>query len=125
MSVPVPTMTVLRLLVTSGLIMALSACGLWSRDTTEPPAELTEFEAEGQPESVWSRSIGTGADRFLWRVEPAVSGERVVVSDARGQVSALDPDDGSRRWQIRLEDARVSAGVGLAEAVAVVGTLDG
>ena len=56
MSVPVPTMTVLRLLVTSGLVIALSACGLWSRDTTEPPAELTEFEAEGQTERVGSRS---------------------------------------------------------------------
>ena len=125
MSVPVPTMTVLRLLVTSGLVIALSACGLWSRDTTEPPAELTEFEAEGQPERIWSRSIGSGADRFLWRVEPAVADGLVVVSDARGQVSALDPDDGSQHWQTRLEDARVSAGVGLGEAVAVVGTLDG
>ncbi len=125
MSVPSLASPVVRLLIASALILSLSACGLWSRDTTEPPADLPEFEAEAQPERLWSRSVGSGGERFLWQVYPGITDDLVVMSDAAGRVSGLNPDGGSQRWQVRLDDARVSAGVGVGDGLAVVGTLDG
>ncbi|WP_019024730.1 MULTISPECIES: outer membrane protein assembly factor BamB [unclassified Thioalkalivibrio] len=125
MSVPVPTKTAVRLLIAGALMLSLSACGLWQRDTTEPPADLPEFEAEAQPEQLWSRSVGSGGERFLWQVYPGVADDMLVVVDADGRVSGLNPETGSQRWRVRLDDARVSAGVGVGDEIAVVGTLDG
>lgn len=95
MSVPSLASPVVRLLIASALILSLSACGLWSRDTTEPPADLPEFEAEGQPERLWSRSVGSGGERFLWQIYPGITDDLVVMSDAAGRVSGLNPDSGS------------------------------
>ncbi|WP_026340765.1 outer membrane protein assembly factor BamB [Thioalkalivibrio sp. ALJT] len=125
MSVPSLTSSAVRLLFVSALILSLSACGLWQRDTTEPPASLPEFEAEGDAERLWSQSVGRGGERFLWQMYPGTDDDLVVISDAAGRVTGLDPESGSQRWEIRLDDARISAGVGVGEDIAVVGTLDG
>ncbi len=125
MSLPSLFRPVARLLLVVALTVSLGACGLWSRDTTEPPAELPEFEAEAEPSVLWSRSIGSGGQRFLWKVQPALADGRLVIVDGDGRISALDPDDGRQLWQVRLEDARVAAGVGVGEGIAVIGTLDG
>ncbi|WP_025367517.1 outer membrane protein assembly factor BamB [Thioalkalivibrio paradoxus] len=115
----------MRLSLATALVLSLAACGLWSRDTTEPPAPLPEFTALGSPMTLWSRSIGGSGDRYLWQVQPGVTDGLVVAADARGRVTALDRDSGSPRWETRLGDARISSGVGVGGGVAVVGTLDG
>nr|WP_043740148.1 outer membrane protein assembly factor BamB [Thioalkalivibrio nitratireducens] len=115
----------MRLSLAAVLVLSLAACGLWSRDTTEPPAPLPEFAALGNPVTLWSRSIGGSGDRYLWQVQPGVTDRLVVAADARGRVTALDRDSGSPRWETRLRDVRISSGVGVGGGVAVVGTLDG
>jgi outer membrane protein assembly factor BamB len=116
---------VLRFSLVAALVLSLSACGLWTRDTTEPPAPLPEFTAVGSPNTLWSRSIGRGADRSIWQVKPAVTDDLVVVADSRGRISALDRNTGTPRWENRLRDLRVSSGVGAGAGIAVVGTMDG
>ncbi len=116
---------VLRFWLVAALVLSLSACGLWTRDTTESPAPLPEFTAIGSPNTLWSRSIGRGADRSIWQLKPAVTDDLVVVADSRGRVSALDRSTGSPRWENRLRDLRVSSGVGAGAGIAVVGTMDG
>jgi outer membrane protein assembly factor BamB len=116
---------VLRFSLVAALVLSLSACGLWTRDTTEPPAPLPEFTAVGSPNTLWSRSIGRGADRSIWQVKPAVTDDLVVVADSRGRISALDRNTGAPRWENRLRDLRVSSGVGAGAGIAVVGTMDG
>lgn len=124
---PLPPLipAVARLLLLAALVASLAACGLWSRDTTEPPAELPVFETEAEPRTLWSRSIGSGGQRFLWKAYPALADGKLVMVDGDGRISALDPEDGRLLWEIRLEDARVSAGIGAGDGIAVVGTLDG
>ena len=114
-----------RFWLVAALLLSLSACGLWTRDTTEPPAPLPEFTAVGSPNTLWSRSIGRGADRSIWQVKPAVTDDLVVVADSRGRVSALDRSTGAPRWENRVRDLRVSSGVGAGADIAVVGTMDG
>ncbi len=125
MSLPFAGGPAVRILLVGLLMLSLSACGLWSRDTTEPPADLPDFEADGEAERLWSRSIGGGGDRFLWQLYPGVADQQVVMADVRGRVSALDPESGSREWRVRVDDARISAGVGIGAGLAVVGTLEG
>lgn len=115
----------LRFSLVAALMLSLSACGLWTRDTTESPAPLPEFTAIGSPITLWSRSIGRGADRSIWQLKPAVTDELVVAADSRGRVSALDRSTGAPRWENRLRDLRVSSGVGTGSGIAVVGTMDG
>ena len=107
------------------LVLSLSACGLWTRDTTERPAPLPEFTAVGTPQTLWSRSIGRGGDRFLWQMQPGVTEDLVIAADVRGRVAALERNSGSPRWETRLRDAQVASGMGVGGGVAVLGTLDG
>lgn len=104
---------------------SLAGCGLWTRDTSEPPAPLPEFSALGTPAVLWSTSVGSGGDRFLWQVRPGLTAERVIVADAGGRVAALDRKTGRSVWENRLERVAVASGVGVGNEIAVVGTLDG
>ncbi|TVP92019.1 MAG: outer membrane protein assembly factor BamB [Thioalkalivibrio sp.] len=115
----------MRLGLLSALVLSLAACGLWTRDTTEPPAPLPEFTAVGTPTTLWSRSIGRGGDRFLWQMQPGVTGDLIVVADVRGRVTALDLESGSARWDTRLRDVQVASGMGVGGDIAVLGTLEG
>jgi len=107
------------------LVLSLSACGLWTRDTTERPAPLPEFTAVGTPQTLWSRSIGRGGDRFLWQMQPGVTEDLVVAADVRGRVAALERNSGTQRWETRLRDVQVASGMGVGGGVAVLGTLGG
>jgi outer membrane protein assembly factor BamB len=115
----------LRVSLVTALSFALAACGLWTRDTSEPPAPLPQFSPIGSPVTLWSRSIGVRGDRFLWQIEPGVTEDLVVAADAGGRVTALDRRTGNPRWETRLREVRVSSGVGVGAGMAVVGTLDG
>lgn len=116
---------VLRLGPIAVLLLSLSACGLWSRDTTEPPAPLPEFTSVGTPNTLWSRSIGRGGDRFLWQMQPGVTEDLVIAADIRGRVAALERNSGAQRWETRLRDVQVASGMGVGDGVAVLGTLGG
>ncbi|WP_018936610.1 outer membrane protein assembly factor BamB [Thioalkalivibrio sp. ALJ24] len=116
---------VLRLFAVAGLAMSVSACGLFSRDETEPPAELVDFDVRGEPSERWSASLGRGGERFLWEVYPAVTEDRVFAAGADGRVMAFDRDSGSREWRTQLDDVRIASGVAVGDGVAVVGTLEG
>jgi outer membrane protein assembly factor BamB len=115
----------LRLGLLIVLVLSLASCGLWTRDTTEPPAPLPDFTAIGTPNTLWSRSIGGGGDRFLWQMQPGVTEDLVVAADVRGRVVALERDSGSQRWETRLRDVQVASGMGVGGGIAVLGTLDG
>lgn len=117
--------TALRSGLLAVIVLSLSACGLWTRDTAERPAPLPEFTAEGSAQTLWSRSIGQGGDRFLWQMRPGLTDDLIVVADARGRVTALARDSGTPRWETRLRDVQVASGMGVGGGIAVLGTLDG
>ena len=117
--------TALRSGLLAVMVLSLSACGLWTRDTTERPAPLPEFAAEGTPQTLWSRSIGRGGDRFLWQMQAGLTDDLVIAADVRGRVTALDQNSGSQRWETRLRDVQVASGMGVGGGIAVLGTLDG
>lgn len=119
-------MPVVRMLLLLTAVSMLGACGLWSREAPgEAPAPLPEFVPSFAPEVLWSRSIGSGGDRYLWKMHPAVLEDRVLVADVGGRLVAVDRRSGAILWSRTLDGATVASGVASGEGQAVVGTMEG
>ncbi|MGM0676689.1 outer membrane protein assembly factor BamB [Ectothiorhodospira marina] len=110
-----------RILVLLLAAVLLTGCGLWSRDTSEPPAPLPDFEATLEPQGLWSRNTGAGSDGQYLQLSPFLGPESVVAVDARGRVSAHALDDGDRLWQVDLNEP-ITAGVSGGGDRVIVGT---
>lgn len=110
------------------LVVALSAlvvagCGSSSKKEL-PPAELQKFNAEVELDRVWKRNIGNGQGDLYNNLTPAMDGLTLYAADAKGRVVALDRDDGSVKWQVKLDEP-LSGAVGAGGGRVMVGTLDG
>ncbi|MGB1270844.1 MAG: outer membrane protein assembly factor BamB, partial [Endozoicomonas sp.] len=109
------------------MAMGLSACSLFSQDEEEvrTPKPLQAITETVQLTKAWSRNVGKGvADRFESLV-PAISSDVVFVSDAEGNVLALNRETGKELWKRRLENARVGGGVSAGAGMVLLGTLNG
>jgi outer membrane protein assembly factor BamB len=105
------------------MALGLAGCS-FSKDNTEPPAELISFEPSLGVEMVWIRDSGAGTDELFRRLEPFVDGDAVFVADADGNVSAWDIETGKRRWRVDL-DQTLTAGVNGGDGILVVGARSG
>lgn len=112
-----------RLFVAGLAAAVLAGCGSSSKNEL-PPAELEKFEAEVELERVWKRNIGVGQGKLYNTLVPALDGLRLYAADARGRVVAMDRDDGSVAWQVKLKEPLAGA-VGTGGGRVLVGTLDG
>jgi outer membrane protein assembly factor BamB len=109
-----------------GLLLALltlGACGIFSDDESEQPAELQRFDQEIELRQVWSESIGDGQGRHYNRLAPAIDGEMIFAASADGTVVALDKISGDVRWRQRTGE-EITGGVGAAGGMVVFGTRD-
>lgn len=104
--------------------LLLGGCGLFQRDTTEPPAPLPDYEAALSPSSAWERNTGDGTGRFYVHLEPMLHEDVFYVTDAQGQVTAVNLEDGRQRWSTSLNEA-ITGGVGGGEGIVTVGTAKG
>lgn len=103
--------------------MMVAGCGSSGKKEL-PPAELEKFTAEVQLERSWKRNIGVGQGELYSNLKPTLDGLTLYAADAKGRVIAMDRDDGSVRWQTRL-DERTSGAVGVGGGRVFVGTLEG
>ena len=109
-----------------GLLLALltlGACGIFSDDESEQPADLQRFDQEIELRQVWSESIGAGQGRHYNRLAPAIDGEMIFAASADGTVVALDKISGDVRWRQRTGE-EITGGVGAAGGMVVFGTRD-
>jgi outer membrane protein assembly factor BamB len=120
---PATHMRVHTLLVV-GLVILLSGCGLFRRDTAEPPAPLPDFEAKLSPSAVWDRNTGSGTGRYYVYLEPMLHEDAIYITDADGQVTAVNLEDGRPRWSTKL-DVAVTGGVGGGGGIVAIGTAKG
>ena len=111
----------LPLVLPGALLMGLGGCSLFQTDNTEPPAELTEIETRAQIETRWSRDTGAGTDEYYLHLRPFVGEGVIVVADAKGRVSAYEPDKGKQLWAVKLKTP-LTGGVSGNDEVVVVGT---
>tara|TARA_R110001583_G_scaffold79170_3_gene214049 strand:- start:7401 stop:8666 length:1266 start_codon:yes stop_codon:yes gene_type:complete len=87
-------------------------------DTSNLPAELTEFEQKFEPKVLWEESVGDGSDGYFSRLKPIVAYDKVYSASRVGDVIAFDQKTGEALWQVDLSginnersfwDSRVSA----------------
>lgn len=111
------------------LVTGLTACSLFSSDeeevrTPKPLQALEKREEKVELTRVWSKNIGQGiGDRFE-QLAPAIQGDVVYIADARGQVMALNRENGREIWKRQLK-VSVGAGVTLGVEQILLGTLEG
>ncbi|MGL1957372.1 MAG: outer membrane protein assembly factor BamB [Colwellia sp.] len=92
------------------LIFALLSAGLMScsssdeEDISEIVAELTEINAQFEPELLWDESVGNGVDDFFSRLKPAAAYEKVFSASREGDVVALDAKTGQIIWEVDLSN---------------------
>lgn len=110
-----------------GIASALIAgCSLFGGDDDDelPPKELVKFEATLPVKKVWSANLGKGSEFLRVTLSPVGDGNRVYAASHNGVVSAFDPENGKRIWQVEL-DMLLSAGPGAGEDFVVVAGSDG
>lgn len=111
------------------LATGLTACSLFSSDeeevrTPKPLQALEQREDSVQLAKVWSKNIGEGVGDRFEQLTPAIQGDVIYITDARGQVMALSRENGREIWKRQLK-VRVGAGVTTGVNQVLLGTLDG
>ncbi len=120
---------VIRNTVVGFALMALAGCGtvkeFFAADSYEaPPTELTEFQVEFEPKTLWSTGTGDGAGSEYSNLAPWIQGDSIVTVDHEGDVRSHNIENGRREWRSKL-DMPVASGVGGGEGLIVVGSQSG
>jgi len=90
------------------LSITLFACSSTDdeEDTSDLPAELTEFNEKFEPKVLWEESVGDGSDDYFSRLKPIVAHDKVYSASRAGEVIALDQKTGKKLWQADLSDVK-------------------
>jgi outer membrane protein assembly factor BamB len=104
--------------------VALGGCGGRSKDASEPPAELTQFEQTLDVVRVWSSKVGGKSERLRLGLRPATDGARIFAGAYDGQVASFDAVTGDKVWSIETE-LPLTAGPGFADGLLAFGTANG
>ena len=104
------------------VLLAAGCAGV--EDTTPPPTDLERFDAEADLVERWSGSTGGAFNRRWVRLAPVVEGDRLYTLNVSGELKAWNRERGRRIWRSHAGTV-VSAGVGLDEDHAYIGTQDG
>lgn len=120
---------VFKSLFTGLLLVSLTGCGtvkeFFAADSYEaPPTELTEFEVEFEPKTLWSSSTGDGANTAYANLAPWLQGSAIISVDHRGDVRSHHAETGKRIWRSKL-DIPVATGAGGGDGIVVVGAQSG
>jgi outer membrane protein assembly factor BamB len=113
----------LRIAAVVVLSAALTGCGR-SKDTSEPPAELTDFDATIQIDKLWSSKVGGKSERLRLGLRPATDGARIFAGSYDGQVASFDAVTGDKTWTVKT-GLPLTAGPGFGEGLLVFGTANG
>jgi outer membrane protein assembly factor BamB len=92
-------MIVRRIVFAAALLALLQGCG-GSKDTAEPPAKLTDFDATLDVQKVWSNRVGGASERLRLGLRPATDGARVYAGAYDGKLASYDAATGRREWSV-------------------------
>ncbi|MGH8442388.1 MAG: outer membrane protein assembly factor BamB [Nevskiaceae bacterium] len=112
----------IRIAALAALAAAVAACG--GSGPVREPADLTSIkDPKVRPGVLWDASPGSGDGEQESRLRLALESDLLVTADADGEVYALDPATGKRKWHVST-DARVVSGPTLYGDLVLLGTLD-
>lgn len=111
------------LLIALAALVFLSACGR-KDETINEPTELSAIDATHSLNRAWSFSVGDQRAEQRLGLSLQLVGERLYAASARGDLHAINPENGSRYWSIST-DYPFSGGPGADGNTIAVGTRDG
>lgn len=97
---------------------------LSNEDNSLPPAPLPELQDALNVDTLWSERVGASAKDQHVMLVPVTDGERVFVSDHKGEVRALAATTGETLWRTRTK-LPISGGTGFGSGYVLVGSSDG
>ena len=101
---------------------SLAACGgVPVRD--DEPAPLPKFESSARLVKLWSADTGAASKQRVI-LQPAIAGERLIVADREGQITAYALADGRKAWRVE-RNLPLAGGIGVLGDALLIGTLDG
>lgn len=112
------------------LALVMSGCSVLdgggsSSKPVEKPTELATLPAGALSARIlWRAGAGQAPKKDYYGLRLARDERHLYAADGAGRVTAFDPGNGKTAWQAQTQP-RLSAGVGVAGNVALVGTLDG
>jgi outer membrane protein assembly factor BamB len=115
---------VAAMVVTLAALVALGGCAGRNKDTSEPPAELTDFDATIEVEKVWSDKVGGKSERLRLGLRPATDGARIFAGAYDGRIAAFDAASGDKIWSVET-DLVLTAGPGFGENLLAFGSANG
>lgn len=80
-------------------MLLLTACS--SEDAALKPAPLPQFTPSMRVHSVWSKSIGDGANGYYLHLQPALSNGTLYVASYDGVLTAVNARTGRTVWETR------------------------
>ncbi len=104
--------------------LLFSGCALFSKEDGTEPVELVDFEPTAELDIVWRSGVGSGTDKAVVKLQPALDGERIYAADFKGRVYAFNRENGKRVWRQKTDDA-ITGGVSSNEGLVLYGTGDG
>lgn len=107
--------------------LMLPGCN-WIRSWGDPepgdPAELVDFDATVKVRKIWSTGVGDGMGKAGLTMPPFYDNGTIYVADHEGRLTAVDAENGRKRWEIKTKLA-FSGGPGVGASRVVMGTIDG
>ena len=108
----------------SDMLSDLSDTVFGEGEGADPPAALTEYQAEVQIDVLWKESVGNGADKQFLKLIPTIQADRIYAADREGTLQARNIGNGDLIWESSSE-FDYSAGPGLGRSVLVMGCTSG
>ena len=93
-------------------------------DDPDAPAKLVEFEPTLKVGKAWSTNVGKGLDKAGRQIRPAYSSGSLYAADYKGALSAIDAENGHKRWEIKTE-LPFTGGPGVSGNLLMMGTQNG
>jgi len=113
-----------QLILISILLLSLSGCSWFGKEKPDDPAKLVDFDTSLEVKKIWSTNIGKGNSAQGINLVPAYDNGRVYAADYRGNIIAVDAENGDQLWRLETE-LPVSAGPSVANDFLFIGTLEG
>lgn len=112
----------MRWVIAVSMALLLGACS-GAPVQEEEPAPLPKFESSARLKKVWSADAGAATKQRVV-LQPAIAGERVIVADREGRITAYALADGRKLWRVE-RNLPLAGGIGVFGDALLFGTLKG
>lgn len=117
----------MRLLFPLAAAALLIAAGCTKDKDVEPPAKLVDFPAKLPVKELWGEKVGGGKKQVKLRLGlgPSVDNGNVFAASDKGEVVAVNLENGRQVWVKKFKKMQISAGPGAGLGIVVFGSTKG